>query len=385
MSLKLTSLVAQIISWITAALSIYYIYILLYLRKGWQKIPIHIPYTSKDVKTKVSVLIAARNEADNISKTIEAVIAQNYPKELFELIVVDDHSTDDTSLIIASYADRGVRLIQLNEREKLNSYKKKAISKAIAVAKGELMVATDADCYMGNNWLRSIVTLYEQKGYKLISSPVLYYQEKNYFERLQALEFLYLIGLGAASIGVNKPSTCNGANLAYRRDVFYELGGFQGIDDLASGDDELFLHKVAEKYPASIGFCKASEAVVFTEAKENLRAFIRQRKRWASKSTRYKNKAIVALGVSIWLFNVMILLNAILSLFFHKFVYILLFSLFAKIGIELLFLFPLAGFVNRKKLLLNLPLLSILHVFYIIYIGIAGNTGKYYWKGRMVK
>lgn len=385
MFLKLISLVVQIISGITAALSIYYIYILLYLRKGWQKVPIHTSCFSTDVQTKVSVLIAARNEAQNISKTIEAIINQNYPKDLFELIIVDDHSTDNTSHIIASYADKGVRLIQLNEREKLNSYKKKAISKAIALAKGELMVATDADCYMGDNWLRSIVTLYEQKGYKLISSPVLYYQEKSYFERLQALEFLYLIGLGAASIGVNKPSTCNGANLAYRRDVFYELGGFQGIDDLASGDDELFLHKVAERYPTGIGFCKAKDAIVFTEAKENLREFIRQRKRWASKSTRYKNKAIVALGVSIWLFNVMILLNTILCLVLHKLGYILLFSLFAKIGVELLFLFPLTSFVNRKKLLLNLPLLSILHVLYIVYIGVAGNTGKYYWKGRMVK
>lgn len=375
----------QIISFITVALSIYYVYILLFLRKGWQKIPVHNPSASLEVKTKVSVLIAARNEERNISKTIQAILSQNYPKELFELIVVDDHSTDKTSHIVASYANNGVRLIQLNEHEKLNSYKKKAISKAIAVATGELMVATDADCYMGVNWLRSIVTLYEKTGYKLISSPVLYYQVKNYFERLQALEFLYLIGLGAASIGVDRPSTCNGANLAYRRDVFYELGGFQGIDDLASGDDELFLHKVAGRYPTGIGFCKDNEAIVFTEAKENLREFIRQRKRWASKSTRYKNKAIVVLGISIWLFNVMILLNAILCVFFHQFGFALILSLSAKVVVEFLFLFPLTRFANRKKLLINLPLLTVLHVFYIIYIGIAGNTGKYYWKGRMVK
>src|SRR5690606_5203635 len=126
---------------------------------------------------------------------------------------------------------------------------------------------------------------------------------------LQTLEFLYLIGLGAASIGNREASTCNGANLAYRKDIFMELNGFQGIEELASGDDELFLHKVAAKYPEKIGFCKSREAVVYTEAKDSLSSFISQRKRWASKSTHYKKKAIVYLGVGVWLFNVFLLLN----------------------------------------------------------------------------
>ena len=373
-----------IVSSITAVLCVYYVYALLILYKGWQAIP-SFEMAETAVKTSVSVLIAARNEERHIAETIEAVLAQNYPQQLFELIVVDDHSTDDTGRIIASYKEKGVKLIQLSSDEKLNSYKKKAISRAIAQAKGELMVATDADCLMGRDWLRTIVALYEKEEYKLISSPVVYHREKSYFERLQTLEFLYLIGLGAASIGIRKPSTCNGANLAYRKDVFYELGGFQGIDDLASGDDELFLHKVAHKYPAAIGFCKSEKAMVYTEAKENLREFLRQRKRWASKSTKYKDKKVVALGVSIWLFNLFILVTAGLSLFFPELFIVFLCVLFVKILAEMLFLFPLTRFIHQEKLLLNLPLLSILHIFYMIYIGIAGNTGKYYWKGRMVK
>src|SRR5690606_7532453 len=124
---------------------------------------------------------------------------------------------------------------------------------------------------------------------------------------LQKLEFLYLIGRGAAEIGNKQPATCNGANLAYRRDIFYELGGFNGIDQLASGDDELFLHKVAARYRQRIGFCKSRDAIVYTDAKRNLREFISQRKRWASKSTHYRNKAIVALGVAIWVFNALLL------------------------------------------------------------------------------
>src|SRR5690606_33704038 len=127
----------------------------------------------------------------------------------------------------------------------------------------------------------AMVSIYEQRGSYLISGPVVYHHDKTLFERLQTLEFLYLIGLGAAGIGRKNASTCNGANLAYRRDIFFEVGGFKDIDDLASGDDELFLHKVAAKYPDKIDFCKLEDAIVYTEAKANLQAFIDQRKRWA--------------------------------------------------------------------------------------------------------
>lgn len=333
----------------------------------------------------VTVLIAARNEEENIADTIEAVLAQDYPKGLMEFIIVDDHSTDNTASIIASYKDQGVRLLQMNEKEKLNSYKKKAITEAIAIASGELMVATDADCKMQPHWLSTVVAFYEHNNLKLISSPVVYFKEKNWFERLQTLEFLYLIGLGAASIGLKKPSTCNGANLAYRRDVFYELNGFKGIDDLASGDDELFLHKVAAKYPDSIGFCKSREAIVYTNAKPTIKAFLRQRKRWASKSTRYKEKKIVVLGVMIWLFNFTVLLSGIFFFTNDGFGQLIFYSFLAKILVELVFLYPITAFAQRKELLWYLPVLSIIHVLYMVYIGIAGNTGKYQWKGRLVR
>src|SRR5690606_17504205 len=131
-----------------------------------------------------------------IGSTINDMLNQRFPSNLHEVIVVDDHSTDNTPEIIRSFSNRGVKLIQLNELEPLNSYKKKAISEAINHAKGELIVATDADCLMGSNWLGSIVSMYEKENLFLISGPVVYHNEKTIFERLQTLEFLYLIGLG---------------------------------------------------------------------------------------------------------------------------------------------------------------------------------------------
>src|SRR6202012_3482401 len=120
-------------------------------------------------------------------------------------------------------------------------------------------------------------------------------------------------GSGAALIGNGQASTCNGANLAYRKDVFYAVGGFKGIDDLASGDDELLLQKVAEKYPGKIGFLKSYDAIVYTHAKHTLKEFLQQRRRWASKSVKYKDKKVTAMTVGIWLFNVSLLANACLG------------------------------------------------------------------------
>ena len=374
----------SIISIISLLLTLLYGFLLLFLRSGWLKLP-NFEITEIKPNTQVSILIAARNEADKINHTIDDILAQNYPKELFELIIVDDHSTDSTAEIINRYASQGVKLIILNESEPLNSYKKKAISEAIKLSVGELIITTDADCRMGTNWLSTIVNYYEQNNFNLISSPVIFFEEKSLFERLQTLEFLFLIGLGAAGIGNKMPSTCNGANLAYKKSVFLSLDGFKGIDDLASGDDELFLHKVAHAYPGSIGFCKCADAVVYTHAKPTLKEFIQQRKRWASKSVKYKDKKIMFLAIAIWLFNVSLLVNLIGGLFIPVLLKLVFIQFTIKFIAEVFYLEPLTSFAKRNNLLYYLSFLTFFHVAYLIYIGLAGNSGKYKWKDRMVK
>ncbi|MGZ3835549.1 MAG: glycosyltransferase, partial [Mucilaginibacter sp.] len=317
--------------------------------------------------------------------TIDDILAQNYPQHLTEIIIVDDHSTDRTAGIISSYADRGVKLLQLKEDRPLNSYKKKAIAKAIGLSTGNLMVATDADCRMGPAWLSSVVGFFETGDLVMISSPVAYFEEKSLFEYMQTLEFAYLIGIGAAFIGNGKASTCNGANLAYRKDIFYEVGGFTGIDDLASGDDELLLQKVAERYPHRIGFLKSREAIVYTHAKHTLNEFLQQRRRWASKSTKYKDKKIVALAVGIWLFNVSLLVNGVLGFYNINFFKLFALQFLLKYLFELVFLLPITAFFKRIQLVGLLILIIPVHVIYFVYIGFMGNTRKYVWKGRVVR
>lgn len=373
-----------LLSTISLLFTALYLLVLVYLVRGWTAIKKPAPHDGP-FRTKVTIMVAARNEEANISYTIDDLLAQDYLKELTEVIIVDDHSTDRTAEIIQSYAGRGVTLLQLKEDKPLNSYKKKAIAKAIELASGELMVATDADCRMGSQWLSSIVGYYEKNNLVMISAPVTYFQERSLFEYLQTLEFSYLIGVGAAFIGNKRASTCNGANLAYRRDIFYEAGGFTDIDHLASGDDELLLQKVARIYPGRIGFLKNRDAIVYTHAKHTLASFLKQRKRWASKSTHYKDKSVVALVVGIWLFNVSLIVNAGLSFYDIRFLKLFALQFLLKYVFETAFLLPVTAFFKRSNLVALLILLNPLHIIYFVYIGLAGNSRPYEWKGRMVR
>jgi cellulose synthase/poly-beta-1,6-N-acetylglucosamine synthase-like glycosyltransferase len=356
----------------------------IYIIRGWNALK--YPQIKPDgFSTKVTVLIAARNEEEKIHLTIEDILAQDYPKHLTEIIIVDDHSTDRTSAIISSYAERGVQLLQLNEDKPLNSYKKKAIAEAIKLSGGDLMVATDADCRMGTKWLATVVGYFETENPVMISSPVSYFEEKSLFERMQSLEFYSLIATGGAFIGNNRASTCNGANLAYRKDVFYEVGGFKGIDDLASGDDELLLQKVAQRFPGQIGFLKLYDAIVFTHGKADLKAFLQQRRRWASKSVKYKDKKVVALVVGLWLFNVSLLFNFVAGFFNAYFFKLFAMQFLLIFVLEMFLLYPVTKFFKRRKLLWLLAISIPLYVVYFVYIGLLGNKGKYHWKGRMVR
>ena len=373
-----------LISTLSLLLTGIYLLLIVYFIRGWARIIPPGIYNS-NFRTRVTVLIAARNEEHIISATIDDILAQDYPKELTEIIIVDDHSSDKTAEIIRRYEKQGVILLQMQEGQPLNSYKKKAIAMAIGHSTGELMVATDADCRMGVQWLSSVVSYFEANNLVMISSPVTYFQEKSLFELMQTLEFAYLIGIGASFIGNQRASTCNGANLAYRKDVFYEVGGFAGIDNLASGDDELLLQKVALRYPGRIGFLKQREAIVYTHAKPNLRSFLNQRRRWASKSVHYKDGKIVALAVSIWLFNVSLLLNAglaFLNIFYFK---LFLLQFFLKFVFEFAYLLPITSFLKRQALTVLLLIMIPVHVVYFVYIGLIGNTLKYEWKGRLVR
>jgi cellulose synthase/poly-beta-1,6-N-acetylglucosamine synthase-like glycosyltransferase len=353
--------------------------------------------------TSLSIIIPARNEEANIENCIQSILQNNYPTALFEIIVVDDHSEDNTASIVKKYAAQNVKLISLKDfvTDTINSYKKKAIEVAIAPASGTLIITTDADCIVPNTWLQTIASFYEEKKPAFIAAPVLISPSafgegfgERFIQIFQSLDFMTLQGITAAVVHKKQMTMCNGANMAYERVAFYKVGGFAGIDNIASGDDMLLMHKIYKQYPDRVLFLKSKEAIVKTAPVNTIKQFFNQRIRWASKADKYDDKRILPVLILVYFFNTLMLLLPLIAIFNNCTISILntqysilslwLWMLLFKIVVELFFLFPVASFFEKKSMLWFFSFLQPFHICYTIIAGWLGKFGKYTWKERKV-
>ncbi len=376
---------------IATLLSLIYLGIVMRYWEGWTSLPVY-QADKKERQTAVSVLIPARNEEDNIAACLQAILAQHYPAECLEIIVIDDHSTDQTALEVHAFNQANIHLISLAEHIEpgsTQSFKKKAIEIAVQKAKGELIITTDADCKMGKDWLHILVSYYEEYQPVFIAAPVIFYDEQNVFQRFQSLDFISMMGVTGAGIYRNFQHLCNGANLAYAKTAFHQVNGFEGIDQLASGDDLMLIQKMAKQFPDRIGFIKNPAAATFTTPKRTIRSFMSQRIRWATKTTHYPDFRVTLTWALIWFFCISIPFSFLLIIFWGMpLLWLAIGQLFFKILIDYIFLSKVAGDLDRKDLVsmgVYIPSI-ILELLYIIVIGTLGNLVKNYeWKGRKVK
>jgi biofilm PGA synthesis N-glycosyltransferase PgaC len=363
-------------------LFILYSVLVLYYGSAWRSTPYYNKRKQPGSLTKFAVVIAARNEASNISQLLIALAAQTYPSDSFEVIVVDDHSQDDTVAIANSFP--GVKVISLHE-EGLNSYKKKAIETGIAVTDAQMIVTTDADCTPGPQWLETIASLREDARAVFIVAPVTMHCNASILQTFQAMDFMVLQAITGAAVSTGQLSMCNGANLAYERNVFYEVGGFSGIDHIASGDDMLLMHKVSRKYPGGIAYLKSAAAIVDTQPVNTWKAFFNQRIRWASKASRYDDKRIFWVLLLVYLFNLSFLVLLIAGCWNYYYWILLLILWLLKTLVELPLLAHAADFFNKRWATRLLFFFQPLHILYTICAGFFGQLGKYEWKGRTVR
>ena len=387
---------------ITTFLLLPYSLLILYYRKSWLEIPIFIP--SKKITENelpyVSIIIAARNEEENIGHCIQSIINQTYPQNKLEVIVTDDHSTDNTVSIVNQFQKENITVINLSdflENEKINSYKKKSIETALQFAKGELIVTTDADCTAPEKWIETLVVFYKEKNPVFVALPMVFspspsgertgvrHLSTKLLKIFQSLDFMTLQGITGASVYKKFHSMCNGANLAYEKKVFFEVGGFEGIDEIASGDDMLLMHKIQKAYPYKIMFLKSPDVIVKTLPAETLKDFFNQRIRWASKADKYTDKKITAVLLLVYLLNAWIFILGISSFFYQKSFYLFLIAIGIKIIVELFFLYPVAKFFGKQKLLWWFVPAQPFHILYTLIAGWLGKFGSYSWKGRRVK
>lgn len=375
---------------------IIYAGLIIYYRYCWQQIPTYSLPHKKPI-TKVTIIIPARNEAQNIGQCLQSIIQQTYPAELFEVIVVDDHSTDNTAGVVESFAKQAIQCISLKEyvTDNLNSYKKKAIEVAISQSTGDLILTTDADCFMGSCWLETIVSFYEEYRPAFIAAPVSINCNNRFLAIFQALDFMTLQGITGAAVHKKIHSMCNGANLAYEKTAFTEVGGFKGIDNIASGDDMLLMHKIYQRYPDRVLFLKSKAAIVQTKPMNTLNDFFNQRIRWASKAEKYNDKRILPILIIVYFFNLILLALPIIAIFnnetnsFFQYSFSVIqywfLLLVLKTLVEVFFLFPLAIFFEQRTILWWFPLAQPFHILYTVAAGWLGKFGTYTWKSRIVK
>jgi len=341
--------------------------------------------------TSFSIIIPARNEEANIKTCLTSILQQQYPTTLFEIIVIDDHSSDNTSLIVEELQHQysNLKLIKLVDEldgEMLNSYKKKAIENAISYAKANWIITTDADCFMQTKWLSIFDAWIQENDTVFVAAPVAFTNNGSLLQTFQYIDFMSLQGITAASVNAGFHNMCNGANLAYKKEVFFEVNGFKGIDNIASGDDMLLMNKIKNHYTNGVSFLFSKQAIVTTHPMPTWSSFFNQRIRWASKAEQFKTKdtSIFIVLVLVYLLNVTLFIMPFLSIFNFIFLWYWLLFIMLKTIAELAFALPVAKFFSQP-FIWWFPFLQPLHIVYIVVSGWLGKFGTYNWKGRNVK
>ncbi len=359
-----------------------YTVLLLYYARWWQQTPVYKKQTIKE-PVAVTVIIPARNEAANIEACLQSLLNQQYPHHLLQIIVVNDQSEDATATIVKNTAGNSVLLLTTDTGFQ-TAPKKRAIEKAITHATGELIITTDADCITPNSWVATLVDYYQQTGAVFIAAPVNMAAGKSLVSIFQTVDFLTMQGITAGVVNRRFTNMCNGANLAYTKKAFEAVGGFKNIDAIASGDDMLLMHKIANHFPGKVGFIKSENATVTTLPVNSWKAFLQQRIRWASKATHYKEQALFAVLLLVYCCNFSMLILIVTGLLNNLWWLVGAF-VFIKFFAELLLVGPVLKFFKQKKLWPWLLLLQPLHIVYIIMAGFLGQVKTYHWKGRRLK
>ncbi|MDW3645907.1 MAG: glycosyltransferase [Bacteroidia bacterium] len=327
----------------------------------------------------LSVLIPARNEEAQIESCLKSILEQVCSARI-EVLLIDDHSTDRTRLLAEAMRHEYPQLrIQNSE----GNGKKAALASGIKAAKGSIIFQIDADCRVGKKWMESMWAYFEA-GADFVSGPVALESETP-FQTMQALESMGLVVFGAGFLIGGRPNMANGANMAYRKEVFEEIQGYEGIDHVASGDDELLLQKIRLAGKYKISFCKKPEAIVRTTAPKNWKDFKAQRIRWVSKSRAYLHKGPNLIQGIAYLGFLTFPLLLVASFQDIRYLYLASLYFLIKLCIDLIIMLQAARFFHNLHMLRWFLPLTFLYIPYVIWIGMAGILAKSYsWKGRNV-
>ncbi len=328
----------------------------------------------------VSVLIAARNEGKNIEKLLQSLYNQSFDKEKFEVIIVDDHSTDETSEVSENFkvlhSELNLKLLKAT-----GSGKKQAISQALHAAENELVMVTDADCELPPRWIEVMVNHFQNHDLKMLLGPVLLSPANTLFEKLQVLEHLSLIASTAGSAAIGMPVMCNGANMMYDRKAALDVEKYRTDMKIASGDDMFLMEQFIKHYGSkSVKFLLDNQAIVNTATMPNLKAFSRQRTRWTSKTKAYTNFKIIATALIVLMFNMSIVFFFVAGFFMPVFWCFYVLYVILKTLIDFPILRRITHFMKQQRLMLWMLPLEFVYPFYVVFTAFSGLFSNVKWK-----
>jgi poly-beta-1,6-N-acetyl-D-glucosamine synthase len=356
---------------------------------AWRNLPKCSLDTDYQPITKISVVIAARNEAPNIGTCLQTIAAGDYPPDLYEVIVVDDDSTDDTRAVVREAGSRYFNVqtqLHVLGTSPEKSGKKAALALGIEQAQGDLIVCTDADCVLPSGWLRLHAWAHERVGAGVATAPVGLHSETNALQRFQSLDLLGLMAVTAAGIAQGWQRMANGANMSYPKRLYEALNGFAAHQKFASGDD-MFMVQQAAARGERVVFIKHPDAIVLTDGPANWRDFFQQRLRWGAKNAALPEWRVKVVLAWVWL-SCFVLLILPFSFFWGgpgiAKAWLLLMT--TKFFSDWLLLREVAIFFDRRDLLRTYFASAVIHIFYVAVVGTASMMRlRFRWKDRRIK
>jgi len=350
-----------------------YLVLSLLLRHG-----LHRSYAiHKNLQLSVSVIVAARNEAENILDCLHSLVNLDYPENLLEIIVVNDRSEDRTEHIITEFikGKSHFKYFKISSVIQHLSGKASAIFQAIDESKGDIIFITDADCVVPEEWVRKMISYFlDRVG--MVAGFTLLDHSKNLFKIFQNLDWGYMLSVAAGAVGIGIPLTCIGNNFAFRRSVYDEVGGYEGVG-FSITEDFALLKAIAERTNWEIIFPVDEDCLVKSKPVKTLRHFFSQRRRWAigGQSVHWFGKILIGTSlISHLVFIGLFMLSQKYFLFITFFLIIL-------TGDYLLVKFPLNR-LNSSQYLKYLPLYKIFFISYSVTLLLSLLfSKKVIWKG----
>jgi cellulose synthase/poly-beta-1,6-N-acetylglucosamine synthase-like glycosyltransferase len=344
---------------------------------GWDHIPFHEGKNNPENKLVVSCIIPFRNEENHLRALIEGLKKQQYPPSLFEVLLIDDHSTDQS---YNSTCELIQDLSNFHLFKNNGEGKKQAIFTGIEKTTNNYIITTDADCVHPSSWIKSITDYLNNNQPDLLIGPVYIQRGKPFLSKFQSIDFMSLVMSGAGAAGIRQPIMCNGANLIIRKDIYLEAQ--HAIENEYASGDDIFLLQYCKKHKKEIHFLKSKEAIVSTYPQSSITQFLNQRIRWAGKSKGYTDKFTLLVAWLVFLFNTCLLTLPFYMYFIPKQSFELISVVVTAFTLNYILIKKGAKFFQTHFTIFNYFMIQLIYPISIFITVVFTAFGKVSWKGR---